>query len=94
LVTNQLTDRLLAHFQTADWMSEVKALTINEAKATLGTIARDVFRSKKPVIVRTSDGFIQIAPYRPSGERTAVRVGSLNLLPRELELHNTFGDAL
>jgi hypothetical protein len=62
----------------------------------LVTIARDVLRSEKPIIVRTSDGFIQIAPYVRSGERTAQKAGSLNLLPRELELelHNTFGDSL
>jgi len=72
----------------------VKALTFEEAKATLGTIARDVLRSKAPVIVRTSNGFIQIAPYERSEERTIQRTGRLNLLPRELELHNTFGDSL
>jgi hypothetical protein len=72
----------------------VNALTINEAKATLGRNARGVLRSKKPVIVRTGDGFIQIVSYKRSGERTAPWVGSPGLLPRELELHNTFGDSL
>jgi hypothetical protein len=72
----------------------VKALTITEAKATLGRIARDVVRSKTPVIVRTSDGLIQIAPFRRSRVGTDQRDRRLNLLPRELELHNTFGDSL
>jgi hypothetical protein len=85
---------LFAFFQATDEIPRVTALTIDEAKATLGRIARGVLRSKKPVIVRTSDGFIQIAPYKRSEKRTAPRVGSLRLLPRELELHNTFGDSL
>jgi hypothetical protein len=72
----------------------VKALTIAEAKATLGGIARDVLRSNTAVIVRTSDGLIQIAPYDRSRVGTAQRDSSLNLLPRELELHNAFGDSL
>jgi hypothetical protein len=76
------------------WISEVKALTIAEARATLGSIARDVLLSKKPVIVRTSDGLIQITPFERSRERSAQRGRSLHLLPRELELHNTFGDSL
>jgi len=76
------------------WISEVKALTIAKARATLGSIARDVLLSKKPVIVRTSDGLIQITQFEPSRERAAQRGRSLHLLPRELELHNRFGDSL
>lgn len=72
----------------------MKALAIAEARAALGSIARDVLRSKTPVILRTRYGFIQIAPYEGPNRRTAKSSGSLRLLPRELELHNTFGDSL
>jgi hypothetical protein len=72
----------------------VKALTIAEAKATLGRIAPDVVRSKTPVIVRSSDGLIQIAPFERSQVGPVHRHRSPNLLPRELELHNTFGYSL
>ena len=72
----------------------MKALTIAEARATLGSIARDVLRSRTPVTVRTRYGFIQIAPYESLKRRTVKSSGRLRLLPRELERHNTFGDSL
>ena len=72
----------------------MKALRIAEARSTLGKIARDVVGSKTPVIVRTRYGFIQIAPDGGPNRRTAKSSGRLGLLPRELELHNTFGDSL
>jgi hypothetical protein len=36
----------------------------------------------------------QIAPYELPEEVAAFPSGSLELLPRELELHNTFGESL
>jgi hypothetical protein len=69
-------------------------LTVSKAKAQFSGIARKVVRSRKPVIVRVPDGFIQIAPYELPQEVPAFRKGSLNLLARESELHNTFGEAL
>jgi len=72
----------------------VKALTFAEARDTLGSIARDVLHSKRPVIVRTRYGFIKIAPYEGPNRRTAKSSGRLRLLPCELELHNSFGDSL
>jgi hypothetical protein len=72
----------------------MKMLTVSKAKATFSGIARNVVRSKKPVIVRVPNGFIQIAPYELPVEVPEFPVGSLDLLPRELELHNTFGESL
>lgn len=72
----------------------MKMLTVSKAKATFSGIARNVVRSKKPVIVRVPNGFIQIAPYELPAEVAAFPAGSLDLLPRELELHNTFGESL
>jgi len=84
----------LAPVTTTVWISEVKALTSAKARATLGSIARDVLLSKKPVIVRTGHGLIQITPFECSREMASQRGWSLHLLPRELELHNTFGESL
>ncbi len=84
----------LALFLTTVWISDVNPLTIAEAKATLDSIARDVVRSKTPVIVRTRYGFIQIAPHEGWGKRAAKNTGRLSLLPRELELHNTLGESV
>lgn len=72
----------------------MKMLTVSKAKATFSGIARNVVRSKKPVIVRVPNGFIQIAPYELPEEVAPFPAGSLDLLPRELELHNTFGESL
>jgi hypothetical protein len=72
----------------------VKMLTVSKAKSTFSGIARNVIRSKRPVIVRVPDGFIQIAPYELPVEVPAFPKGSLELLPRELELHNSFGETL
>jgi hypothetical protein len=69
-------------------------LTVSKAKAQFSGIARKVVRSKKPVIVRVPNGFIQIAPYELPAEVPASPPGSLKLLPRETTLHNTFGDSL
>lgn len=69
-------------------------LTVSKAKAGFSGIARKVVRSKKPVIVRVPDGFIQIAPYDLPVEVAAFPRGSLKLLPREMDLHNTLGEAL
>jgi hypothetical protein len=72
----------------------MKMLTVSKAKAQFSGIARNVVRSKKPVIVRVPDGFIQIAPYELPEEIPAIPKGSLKLLPREISLHNTFGESL
>jgi len=72
----------------------VKMLSVSTAKATFSGIARNVVRSKKPVIVRVPNGFIQIAPYELPEEMVPFPAGSLKLLSRELNLHNTFGESL
>ena len=69
-------------------------LTVSKAKAQFSGIARRVVRSKKPVVVRVPSGFVQIAPYELPEEVAAAPQGSLKLLPREVELHNTFGESL
>jgi hypothetical protein len=69
-------------------------LTVSKAKAQFSGIARKVVRSRKPVIVRVPDGFIQIAPYELPVEVPAAAPGSLKLLPREVALHNSFGESL
>lgn len=69
-------------------------LTVSKAKAQFSGIARKVVSSKKPVIVRVPNGFIQIAPYELPEEIPSAERGSLKLLAREVELHNTLGESL
>lgn len=69
-------------------------LTVSKAKATFSGVARRVIKTRKPVVVRTPQGYIQILPYDlPEAVLPAAR-GELKLTARELELHNTFGDSL
>ena len=69
-------------------------LTVSKAKAQFSGIARKVVRSRKPVLVRVPNGFIQIAPYDLPEVVPSFPEGSLKLLPREVALHNTFGESL
>ena len=85
---------LLDHLLVMSMTSAMNLLTVSKAKAQFSGIARKVVRSKRPVIVRVPNGFIQIAPYDLPAEVPAAPQGSLKLLPRELELHNTFGETL
>ena len=72
----------------------MKRLTLSKAKARLGGVARDVIRSKQPVIVKVAQGFIPIAPYEFPKEVTAFGSGNLTLSARERQWHNTFGETL
>jgi hypothetical protein len=85
---------LLDQFLVTDMTSGVKMLTVSTAKAKFSGIARNVVRSKQPVIVRVPNGFIQIAPYELPETVEPFPAGSLKLLPREVSLHNGFGDSL
>jgi hypothetical protein len=83
----------LDHFLVTAMTLGMKMLTVSKAKAQFSGIARRVVRSRKPVIVRVPDGFIQIGPYELPSEVPAFPKGSLKLMPDELHLHNTFGES-
>ncbi len=72
----------------------MSVLAVSKAKAQFSGIARKLVRSRKPVIVRVPDGFIQIAPYELPAEVPAVPKGSLHLLAREIDMQNTLGETL
>lgn len=68
-------------------------LTVSKAKAHFSGIARRVVRSRKPVIVRVPNGFIQIAPYDlPEAVPPAPRGSLGKFSAEELRLRNTFGE--
>jgi len=85
--------RILDHFLVTLMTCFMNMLTVSKAKAQFSGIARKVVRTNKPIIVRVPDGFIQIARYELPEEVPAAPTGSLKLLPREVELHNTFGES-
>lgn len=68
-------------------------LTVSEARAGFSGIAREVIRSKQPVIVRVPHGIVQIAPYFISDEVRSAPRGSVRRLAREKALGNRLGDS-
>jgi hypothetical protein len=72
----------------------MQPLTVSKARANFNRVTRSVLKTRKPIVVRTPQGLVQIAPYDLADKVPAARSGSLKLLPREVELHNTFGDTL
>lgn len=73
----------------------MEMLTVSKAKAGFSRVTRGVIKSRKPVIVRTPAGFVQIAPYDFPEEVPPAPRGSLGkFTAEELKLHNTFGESL
>lgn len=72
----------------------MEVLTVSKAKAGFSRVTRRVIKLRKPVIVRTPAGFVQIAPYDLPEEVPPAPPGTLKLSPEELRLHNAFGDSL
>jgi len=69
-------------------------LTISKAKANLSRVTRGVIKTKRPVVVKTPTGFVQIVPYDlPEVVEPAPR-GSLKPTQEEIHLSNTFGESL
>ena len=74
--------------------SSMEMLTVSKAKAGFSRLTRRVIKQRKPVIVRTPAGFVQIAPYDLPEEVPPAPPASLKLTREELRLHNTFGESL
>lgn len=72
----------------------MEMLTVSKAKAGFSRVTRKVIKSRKPVLVRTPAGFVQIAPYDFPEDVPPTAPGTLKLTAKELELHNTFGESL
>lgn len=72
----------------------MEVLTVSKAKTGFSQVTRRVIKLRKPVIVRTPAGFVQIAPYDLPEEVPPAPPGSLKLSREELRLHNTFGESL
>jgi hypothetical protein len=69
-------------------------VTVSKAKAGFSKLTRGVIVTRQPVVVRTPAGFVQIIPYDLLEEVPPAGPDALNLLPREIELQNTFGETL
>ena len=72
----------------------MQTLTASKAKASFSRVTRSVLKTRKPVVVSTPEGLVQIAPYDLSEEVPPAPPGSLKLTAAEIRLHNTFGETL
>jgi hypothetical protein len=76
------------------YRKSMQTRTVTKARASFSRVTRGVLKTRKPVVVRTPAGLVQIAPYDLADEVPPAPPGSLKLTPQEIALHNTFGDAL
>jgi hypothetical protein len=72
----------------------MQTLTVTKARANFSRVTRSVLRTRKPAVVRTPRGLVQITPFHLADEVPPAPPGSLKPLAREIELSNTFGDTL
>ena len=72
----------------------MRTLNASTARATFGRVTRKVLKTRKPVIVATREGLVQIAPYDAAEEVPPAPRGSLKLTDQEIWLHNNFGETL
>jgi hypothetical protein len=71
----------------------METLTVSKAKAGFSQVTRKVIKSRKPVLVRTPAGYVQISPYDPPEEVPAAPRGSLGKFTADdLRLHNAVGE--
>ena len=68
--------------------------TVSKAKAGFSGIARRVIKTKKPVMVKTPTGFVQIIPFDVPEYVPASEKGWYKPTSDEIKLANTFGDSL
>ena len=70
-------------------------LTVSKAKIGFSRVVRGVIKSRKPVVVKSPAGFVQIAPYDLPEEIPPAPKGSLGPMTRaRLKLYNHFGESL
>lgn len=73
--------------------NHMTTFTVSKAKAGFSGIARRVIKTKKPVIVKTPTGFVQIIPFEVPEYVPAAEVGWYKPTQEEINLANTFGES-
>lgn len=75
-------------------LSSMTTLTVSEAKAGFSGIARQVIKTKQPVMVKTPTGYVQIAPFDEPEFVPPSKKGDFAYSNEAIRLANTVGDAL
>ena len=76
------------------YLTGMRTLSVAEVRAGFGRITRKVLKTRKPVIVATKEGLVQIAPYDLNEAVPPAPRGSLHHTEQEIWLHNNFGESL
>lgn len=72
----------------------MQLLTAAKARAGFTRVTRAVIKSRKPVLVSTPAGLVQISAYDIPEEIPPAPRGSLKRTEQEIELGNTLGETL
>jgi len=73
----------------------MQTMSAAKVRASFGRVTRKVLKTRKPVIVETREGAVQIAPYDAAEEVPPAPPGSLGKFSKEeIWLHNHFGESL
>lgn len=69
--------------------------SVSKARAGFGRVTGKVLKTRKPVIVATREGLVQIAPSEVAEEAPPAPPGTLGKFSKEeIWLHNHFGESL
>ena len=73
----------------------MRTLKASAVRASFGRVTRKVLKTRKPVIVETKEGLVQIAPYDLNEAVPPAPRGALGKVSKEeLWLKNNFGESL
>ena len=71
----------------------METFTVSKAKAGFSRLTRRVIKNRKPVLVRTPAGYVQIVPYDLPEEVAPAPRGALGTFTKaELRLAESFGE--
>ncbi len=70
----------------------MQLLTVAKAKSEFSRVSRRVIKTKKPVVIQTPEGFVQIAPYELP--EVIAPFKKIRRTKEEIRLSNTFGETL
>jgi len=71
----------------------MKTITVSRAKAQFSGIARRVIKTKKPVMISTPAGLVQLIPWDLPAAIEPFAVGSIQMTSEEIRLANSFGES-
>ena len=72
----------------------MKTITVSGANAPFSGIARRVVKTRKPVMISTPTGLVQLIPWDLPAVVEPFVAGSVRMTDDEIRLANSFGESL